>query len=430
MGTGATAEALRQRIVERLQKHPGLRVAASPAQADVVLHGTSSIWPTGSYSISPRSNSYRVTTYEGYLSVELADKAGQTLWSYLLTPSRFRSSSVTDNLADQAVSRLLDALHGIEAGAAPATISGATARAQLHAAGSTLAAPLYMKWFESAGIAVRYDANGSEAGLEELAEGKVDFAASDMPPGEEAQVTAIPTVAGGVVPIYNVPEVQGELRFTPAILAGIYSGAITKWNDAKIRAINGGAHLPEAPITVVHRSDGSGTTFVWTSYLSQVSSSWKTSVGAGARVHWPVGVSAAGNSGEAEMVQKTPNSIGYVELIFAIHNQLNFGAVENAAGQFVKADLSSITIAVEDGARSNEHGLSVLNSAKKDAYPISTFTWVVVPAHSEDAEKRSAIAELLNWMLTSGQKQCAALGYAPLPREVAAKAISSVNAMK
>jgi phosphate ABC transporter phosphate-binding protein len=430
MGTGATAKALRQRIVERLQKHPGLRVAASPTEADVVLRGTSSVWPTGSYSISPHSNSYRVTNYAGYLSVELSDKSGQTLWSYLVTPSRFRSSSVTDNLADQAVSRLLDALHGIEAGAAPATISGATARAQLHAAGSTLAAPLYMKWFESAGIAVQYDADGSEAGLQELAEGKIDFAASDMPPSGETHVTAIPTVAGGVVPIYNVPGVQGDLRFTPAVLAGIYSGAITKWNDPRLRAINGGAHLPEAGITVVHRSDGSGTTFVWTSYLSQVSSSWKTSVGTGARVEWPVGVSAVGNGGLAETVQKTPNSIGYVELIFAIHNQLNFGAVENAAGRFIKADLSSITIAVEDGARSDEHGLSVLNSAKKDAYPISTFTWVVVPAQGLDGGKRSAIAELLKWMLTSGQKGCASLGYAPLPAAVASKALSAVNAMK
>ena len=429
MGTGTTAEALRQRIVAKLEKHPGLRLVDSPAKADMTLHGSSSVWPTGSYSISPHSNSYRVTNYEGYLSVELADRSGQALWSYLVTPTRFRSASVVDNLADQAVSRLLDALHEIESGAAPATISGATAHAQLHAAGSTLAAPLYMKWFESASIAVRYDANGSEAGLQELADGKIDFAASDMPPPAEAKVVAIPTVAGGVVPIYNIPGVQGGLRLTPAALAGIFSGAITKWNDSRIRSINGGVHLPDASIIVVHRSDGSGTTFVWTSYLSLVSSSWKASPGAGARVQWPVGISAAGNDGEAQTVQKTPNSIGYVELIFAIHNQLSFAEVENPAGQFIKADLSTITNAAADAARPAESG-SILNSPRKDAYPISTFTWVVVPSHGEDAQKRSAIAELLNWMLTTGQKECAALGYAPLPKDVATKALSSLSALK
>jgi len=433
VGTGEAAVALRKRIVERLQRHPGLRFAASPAEADVTLRGSSSIWPTGSFAISPHSNSYRVTHYQGYLSVELADKSGQTLWSYLVTPSRFRSSSITDNLADQAVARLLDALHGIEAGAAPATISGATARAQLHAAGSTLAAPLYQKWFESAGIPVRYDANGSEAGLQQLARGEVDFAASDMPPGGDAsagRVIVVPTVIGAVVAIYNLPGLNSDLRLNGSILAEIYSGAITNWNDSRIRAINGGAHLPDVKITVVHRSDGSGTTFVWTSYLAQVSSSWKTSVGTGARVEWPAGVSAVGNDGVSETVEKTPNSIGYVELIFAIHHQLTYAQVENLAGQFIKADLSSITMAAGDAAHGEAEGLSILNSPKKDAYPISTFTWLVVPVQGVDAQKQKAIADLLNWMLTSGQKECASLGYVPLPPAVAARALSAVKAIE
>ena len=429
VGTGDGATALRQRIVEQLRKHPGLRLAASDAQADLTLRGNSSIWPTGSYSISAHSNSYRVTNYEGYLSVELQDKAGQTLWSYLVTPSRFRTHSIADDLAGQAVSRLLDALHGIEEGAAPATLSGAAAGAQLHAAGSTLAAPLYRKWFESAGMHVTYEANGSEAGLAQLTEGKVDFAASDMPPPADMQATAIPTVVGGVVPIYNVPEAHGELRFTRDVLAGIYSGAITKWNDSRIRAINQGAHLPNAPIEVVHRSDGSGTTFVWTSYLSQASSEWKA--GAGARLTWPAGVSAVGNDGLAEMVKKTPNSIGYVELIFAIQHQLNYGEVQNGAGQFVKADLSSISSAAADAAREDAHaGLAILNSQKRDAYPISTFTWLVVPSQGLDAQRKNAIAELLKWMLTSGQKQCASLGYVPLPAAVATKALSAASGIK
>ncbi len=433
MGDGANAEMLRRHIVERLRKYPRLRVSTG-TDADVTLRGSSSIWATGAYSINPRSRSYRVITYAGYLSVELASPAGQMLWSYLVTPSRFRSSSITDNLADQAVSRLMEALRGIETGAAPATIPGVTAHAQLHAAGSTLAAPLYMKWFESSGIPVTYDAIGSEAGVQQLAGGKIDFAASDMPPTGDASfsqlhVTAIPTVVGGVVPIYNIPGVD-DLRLTPALLAGIYSGAITKWNDARIRAINRGARLPDAAITVVHRSDGSGTTFVWTSYLSLVSPEWKKKVGAGSRVQWPTGAEATGNDGEAETVQRTSNAIGYVELIFAVHHELNLAQVENPAGQFIKADLSSITVAAADAARSGDQVFSILNSSKKDAYPISTFTWLLIPAQGLDEQKKMAIAGLVNWMLTSGQKQCAYLGYAPLPSAVAAKALNTMTSLK
>jgi phosphate ABC transporter phosphate-binding protein len=433
MGNGASAEALRRKIVERLRKNPRIRVAASSSDADATLRGSSSIWATGAYSVNPRSKSYLVTTYQGYLSVELANKSGQTLWSYLVTPSRFRSSTITDNLAGQAVARLIEALQGIEARAPLAKSPGVTAQAQLHAAGSTLAAPLYMKWFESSGVPVTYDANGSEAGIQQLGEGKIDFAGSDMLPSgdasfEQLHVTPIPTVAGGVVPIYNLPGVS-ELRVTPAILAGIYSGAITKWNDARIRAINHGAHLPDANIAVVHRSDGSGTTFVWSSYLSLVSPEWKKSVGAGWHVQWPTGVGAVGNDGLAETVEKTPDAIGYVELIFAIHHELNFAEVENPAGQFIKADLSSITAAAADAARS-DRGFSILNSPKKDAYPISTFTWLLIPSQGLDPQKKSAIAGLVSWMLTSGQKQCASLGYAPLPSAVAAKALSAVSEIK
>ena len=434
MGDGANAEMLRRHIVERLQKYPRLRIATGTSDPDVTLRGSSNIWSTGAYSINPRSRSYRVTTYAGYLSVELASRGGQALWSYLVTPSRYRSSSITDNLADQAVSRLIEALQGIETGAAPAAIPGVTAHAQLHAAGSTLAAPLYLKWFESSGIPVAYDAIGSEAGVQQLAEGKIDFAASDMPPTADApfsqfQVTAIPTVVGGVVPIYNIAGVD-DLRLTPALLAGIYSGTITKWNDARILAINHGARLPDAAIAVVHRSDGSGTTFVWTSYLSLVSPEWKKNVGAGSHVQWPAGVGVTGNDGVAETVQKTPNAIGYVELIFAIHHELNYAQVENPAGQFVKADLSSITVAAGDAARSGDPGFSILNSAKKDAYPISTFTWLLIPSQGLDAQKKATIAGLVNWMLTSGQKQCASLGYVPLPSAVAAKALINVNSLK
>jgi phosphate transport system substrate-binding protein len=435
MGEGPTGDALRRHIVERLNRQARLSVVATPSDADATLRGSSSIWATGTFSVNPRSKSYRVTTFHGYLSVELADKAGQTLWSYLVTPSRFRASSITDDLADQAVSRLLDAVANIAAGTPPAVPSGLTAHARLHAAGSTLAAPLYMKWFESAGIPVTYDAIGSEAGIRQLSDGKIDFAATDMPPTEEpsaAHLQVIPTVVGGVVPIYNLPGMDGDLRVSPAIIAGIYSGAISRWNDPRIRAINHGAHLPDQGIAVIHRSDGSGTTFVWTSYLSQVSPGWKESVGAGPRVQWPIGAGAVGNEGMAEKVQNTPYAIGYVELIFAIHHQLNFALVENPAGQFIKADLSSISIAAAGAAESNGQPFrfSILNSPKKDAYPISTFTWLLVPIQGLNAQKKAALADLLNWVLTTGQKQCASLGYVPLPSSVAAKALSTVAAIK
>jgi phosphate transport system substrate-binding protein len=255
-----------------------------------------------------------------------------------------------------------------------------------------------------------------------------------MPHTEEtsfAHLQAIPTVAGGVVPIYNIPGMDGDLRVSPAILAGIYSGAISKWNDPRIRAINHAVHLPDQNIAVVHRSDGSGTTFVWTSYLSEVSPGWKESVGAGPHVQWPAGTGAVGNDGVAEKVQKTPYAIGYVELIFAIHHQLNFALVQNPAGQFIKADLGSITVAAADASDIGQpFRFSILNSPKKDAYPISTFTWLLVPTQGLNSQKKAAMVELLKWVLTTGQKQCASLGYVPLPSSVAAKALGTVAAMK
>jgi phosphate ABC transporter phosphate-binding protein len=251
------------------------------------------------------------------------------------------------------------------------------------------------------------------------------------PENSPAQLHAlqIPTVLGGVVPIYNLPGFGRTVRFTPEVLAGIYSGAITRWNDPHIAEANRGAHLPDAPIVVVHRSDGSGTTFVWTSFLSLASSEWKTRAGAGPEVQWPAGVGAAGSNGVADRVQKTPNSIGYVELIYAIQHELNYGSVRNPAGEFVKADLVSITLAAS-GTQGGNARASILNAAGKDAYPISTFTWLLIPTEGLSTEKRTAVAALLNWALTAGQKECASLGYAPLPRAIADRELQAVNAMK
>lgn len=436
MGDGSSGKALRQRIIERL-KSSRLKVVESSATADVVLRGTSNIWATGTISLNPRSNSVRQTNYQGYLSVDLVGKADQTLWSYLVTPSRFHTGSITNDLADHVVLRLLDALQSDATGSASHAVTGSETHVALHAAGATFPAPLYRKWFESSGMSVSYDAIGSEAGIQQLAEGKIDFAASDMPLTEtdssaQLRVMHFPTVMGAVVPIYNLPGLGHNLRLTPQVLAGIYSGAIRKWNDPRIREINRGARLPDVDIAVIHRSDGSGTTFVWTSYLSQVSPEWKASVGAGTHVAWPAGTGAAGNDGVAELVHKTPNAIGYVELIYAIQHELNYAAVENPAGQFIKAGLASITAAAAGAITSSDQSfrLSILNAPNKDAYPISTFTWLLVPIQGVDPQKRIAIAALLNWILTSGQKQCASLGYASLPREVVARELQTVSALK
>lgn len=437
LGDDASARAVRQRIVEHLGRSGRTKVVKDPAAADAVLRGTANVWVTGTVVIDPRSNSSRLTNYQGYVSMELVGKENHSLWSYLVTPSRFRTGSIISDLGDHAASRLLNAIEsGAVGSSAPVPISGSATHVSLHASGSTLAAPMYLKWFESSGIPVTYDAIGSEAGIQQLTEGKIDFAASDMPlPGESSgtlHVTQLPTVLGGVVPIYNVPELRQDLYLTPEVLAGIYSGRIRKWNNPALRQSNPGAHLPNADIAVVHRSDGSGTTYVWTSFLSLVSPEWKKSVGAGTHVTWPAGTGARGNEGVAQLVQKTTHAIGYVELSYAIQHHLEFAAVRNPAGRFIKADLASITAAAA-GATAPGNGrfpLSILNAPSKAAYPISTFTWLLVPKTGLDPEKKAVIADLLNWMLTRGQKQCASLGYPPLPHEVAARALHAVDAMK
>jgi len=437
LGDGIGADALRARVINRLQRDGRLKIVEDRSAADVILRGSSSIWATGAMAFNPHSKAAREVSYQGYLSVELLGKADQTLWSYLVTPSRFRTASITDDLADHVVARLLDALATGAAGSSSPIAASPGAGVALHAAGATLPAPLYRKWIESSGMRVTYDAIGSEAGIARLAEGKVDFAASDMPlkPGDSSgnlRVIHFPTVLGGVVPIFNLPSTGRTLRLTPEILSGIYSGAIRKWNDPRIIEINRGARLPDADIAVIYRSDGSGTTFVWTSYLSISSPQWKSSVGAGVRVRWPVGAGASGNEGVAELVAKTPNSIGYVELIYAIQHELSYASVRNAAGEFIKADLASITAAAAGASVSpgEEFRSSILDSRNKGAYPISTFTWLLIPAEGVSPEKRSAMADWLKWALTSGQKQCASLGYAPLPSEIVNSELKSVSKWK
>ncbi len=435
---GSNASAIANRLKAELEHSGSVRIVSDPAAADAVLHATASIWVTGTVSPSLRSNSLRDVNYQGHLSAELIGRDRETLWTYMVTPRSFRSSSITDDLADQLATRLLAA---IRSGIPYPTVTSVTpgvVSVTLQAAGSTLPAPLYLKWFESyartqSGAVILYDPIGSEAGVDKLKAGSVDFAGSDIPPSDSSAFLSFPTALGGVVPVYNLPTLGGRtLNLTPQALAGIYSGVIRKWNDPLIRESNHGLHLPDADIAVVHRSDGSGTTYIWSSFLSEVSPDWKTRYGAAAHIEWPVGTGVEGNEGVARLVQQTPNAIGYVELIYAIQNQLNYAAVRNPAGQFVKASLDSIIAAVPDTSlgRTRDSSLSILNAPGRNAYPISAFTWILVPAHSSDARKREAILQFLRWMLTSGQKECEALGYGPLPRRIVTRELDTLNQLK
>ena len=437
-GDGNHAEAVHKRIVERLEKGGDIRVVDKADGADAVLHGKVVIWETGAISNNPRSNSSRQEMHQGYLSVELSDSSNRALWSYMATPGRFRTVNIVDDLADQVAGRLERELKdGVPAASTPAALTHGV-QVALQAGGATFPAPLYLKWFETfreaaGGFQISYDAIGSEAGIVRLRDGKLDFAASDIRQieGDQPDAAYFPTAVGGVVPIYNLPDAGHALNLTARLLADIYAGTIRKWNDPRIRLWNSGAHLPDADIAVVHRSDGSGTTYVWTSYLSLGSPEWKAKTGEGARVEWPVGAGAEGNEGVADTVAKTPNSIGYVELTYAIQHRLNYAAVRNPAGRFIKADLASIAeAAAKAHGSADDFRVSLLDSPEKDAYPISTFTWILVPKTGSDGQKRAAIAGFLKWMLGTGQKQCAALGYVPLPHEVVAQELKAVDALK
>jgi phosphate transport system substrate-binding protein len=310
-------------------------------------------------------------------------------------------------------------------------------------AGATFPAPIYTKWFDEyhkrhPGVQINYQPIGSGGGIRQVLAGTVDFGASDMPMTDEqlgqakVKVLHFPTVLGAVVPTYNVGGIGQDLKFTPAALAGIFLGTVKKWNDPAIAGPNAGIALPAADIVVVHRSDGSGTTFVWTDYLSKVSPQWKSKIGSNTSVNWPVGLGGKGNEGVAGLVKQTPNSIGYVELIYAVQTKLAYGAVQNAAGNFVKADFAGVTAAAAAAAADMppDFRVSITNAAGADAYPVCSFTWLLVPAHIADAAKGKAIVDFLNWMVGDAQSMAEALSYAGLPKEVVAKeqqAISQIH---
>lgn len=314
-------------------------------------------------------------------------------------------------------------------------------------AGASFPYPIYSKWFAEyhtlhSDVQINYQSIGSGGGIRQVTEGTVDFGASDGPMTEEQlkayqdkhgfPILHFPTVLGGVVPTYNIPGVKAELKFTPEALAGIYLGTITKWNDPAIAGANSEVSLPGNDIVVVHRSDGSGTTYIWTDYLSKVSPQWKSKVGTSTSVNWPVGLGGQQNPGVAGLVQQTPNSIGYVELIYAIQNKMSYGSVKNADGLFIKADLASVTAAAEGAAKTMpaDFRVSITNAPGKAAYPISSFTWLLIPSKISDAAKREALKNFVKWMVGDGQNYTEALSYAKLPKAVVAKELAALNSVQ
>lgn len=316
-----------------------------------------------------------------------------------------------------------------------ALLGAAPTRAQnINAAGATFPYPIYSKWFDEyhkahPSVQINYQSIGSGGGIRQLLDKTVDFGASDGPMSDDQlkqaspKILHFPTVLGGAVPSYNIPGVTAELKFTPEAVAGIFLGKVAKWNDPAIAGSNPGVKLPAEDIVVVHRSDGSGTTYIWTDYLSKVSDEWRTKVGKDTSVNWPVGLGGKGNEGVAGLVKQTPYSIGYVELIYAIQNNLPYGSVKNSSGEFVKASLAGVSAAAAGAAASmpDDFRVSITNASGKAAYPISSFTWLLIPAQIQDAAKKAAIKDFLAWMLTSGQQFCEPLAYAKLPKEVVAK---------
>jgi phosphate transport system substrate-binding protein len=419
---------LRAGVIERLRSSGKVKLVNNPSEADLVVKGSGEIWRIGYQSNNLRSPlTSRQPVYTGYLSLELTDRAGQILWSYLVMPGGMQWRGADRDMADHIVRLMLQALAKGAPGNEP--VPNLEGQVALSGAGSTFAAPLYQEWIESFAsrdphVHVNYRAVGSEEGIRLLEQGEDDFAGSDVPltdtqmTGMTVKFTQFATVLGGVVPAYNVDGVGPDLRFTPEVLAGIYLGHITKWDDPRLRSLNHGVSLPNEPIVIFHRSDGSGTSFAWTQFLSRTSAEWKRDVGAGMRVQWPVGKSAAGNEGVAAGVAGTPGAIGYMELTYALRNELNFGEIRNQAGKFVQANLTTLSAAAK-AARQSDLRVSLVNANGDDAYPVATFTWILVPSSVQDAGKRAALQQLIRWMLTSGQRECAALGYLPLPKEIA-----------
>ena len=307
-------------------------------------------------------------------------------------------------------------------------------------AGATFPYPIYSKWFSEyssahPGVEVNYQSIGSGGGITQVTKGLVDFGASDMPMTDQAlesspvKLIHIPTVLGAVVPIYNVPGAT-DVKFSPDVLADVYLGKISNWNDPLIAKDNPGVTLLDRKIIVVHRSDGSGTSFIWTDYLSKVSHDWNDGPGKGSSINWPVGVGGKGNEGIAGLVRQMPGAIGYVELIYAIQNHIQFGQVRNASGKWVKASIEGVTAAAATAKIPADYRVSITNAPGDNSYPISSFTYLLIPAKPADANKSKVLKDMLSWIVKSGEEQASSLSFAPLPQELSDKVLKTVYALQ
>ncbi len=309
----------------------------------------------------------------------------------------------------------------------------------LNGAGATFPYPMYSKWFSEYNklhpdVQINYQSIGSGGGIRQVLAGTVEFGASDGPMTDEqlgqakVKILHIPTVLGAVVPAYNVPGVSGEIKFTPDILANIFLNKVTNWNDPAIAKANPGVNFPNQPIIVIHRSDGSGTTYIFTDYLSKISKEWDSTVGKGTSVKWPIGLGGKGNEGVAGQIRQLQGSIGYVELIYAVQNNIPYGSVKNAGGTFVKATLEGVTEAAASvKSMPADFRVSITNAPGKTAYPISSFTWLLIPVQAKDPKNGKILADSLSWMVNDGQKMTTQLAYAPLPDSVAEKVKATIK---
>jgi phosphate transport system substrate-binding protein len=317
---------------------------------------------------------------------------------------------------------------------------GAAQAQHLTGAGATFPYPIYSKWFSEysaahPGVEINYQSIGSGGGITQVTHGLVDFGASDMPMTDQALAASpiklihIPTVLGADVPAFNVPGVN-ELRFTGEVLADIFLGKITNWNDAKIAKDNPGVKLPDQRIIVVHRSEGSGTTFIWTDYLSKVSKEWADQVGKGTSVNWPVGIGGKGNENVASLVRQNTGAIGYIELIYALQNHINYGAVQNSDGKWLKASIEGVTAAAASVKNMPaDYRVSITNAPGADAYPISSFTYLLIPAKPIHGENEKTLRDMLSWIIKSGESEASGLSYAPLPSNVQEKVLQTIYAL-
>jgi phosphate transport system substrate-binding protein len=328
----------------------------------------------------------------------------------------------------------------IFAAALAASLTLAAGAQKLTGAGATFPNPIYSRWFteysqQHPGVQINYQSVGSGAGIRQVSQQIVDFGATDGPMNDQqlseskVKFFHIPTVLGAVVPVYNIPGVNAELRFSPDVIADIYLGKISKWNDSRIARDNPGINLPDHQILPVYRSDGSGTTYIFTDYLSKVSSDFSTKIGKNTSVRWPVGIGQKGNEGIAGMVRNSPYTFGYVELIYAVQNKMSYGLVRNAAGKWVKASTDGVTAAAAAAAKAmpGDYRVSITNAGGAESYPISSFTWLLIPVQSADASKGKVLADFLRWMLDHGEAEASSMTYAPLPKPISDRVRQTIN---